>query len=405
MNSDILFYTFQFIDTKSLVRYRLVSKGWMYIIDKILRHRLIDFVHESQLEFVQQVKPRLNLHWNGYTNSCIKNLNRVEVLHLYQDCDLCDTFLDIKQLHIYSPLVELPHVIYKLTKLEKINVLANAMEYISPSFFTLHNLTTINFSCNRLTNDAISGLDFLTNLISLDLSYNNLTRLNLSLDKLQCLKITGNSLVVLQLKGCVSLTTCFANFNKLTTIPCLPSLETIELIENNLVEISSDIGKCTRLRRLCLYRNQITRVSNYINLCPLFYLNLSHNEVREITLCISTLMDLYLDGNAFIKLTLYNSHALGILSLSHCFIYNIPTEWPSQTRNLTVLNLDFNGLINIDCIDGWTRLKHVELGFNCLTTVPTCLQTLDYLNIACNYIKNVPNEYKSIKKLIYDKNQ
>jgi Leucine-rich repeat (LRR) protein len=349
---------------------------------------------------VNKVKPRLSLHWNGYTDSCIQDLNRVEILHLYQDANLCDTFLDVHELHIYSPVVELPHSIYKLMKLQKVNVSVNAMEIISPSFFTLVNLTTINFSCNRLGDNAMSGLCFLTNLQSLDLSYNHLTRLKLSLDKLEFLKVTGNSLVDLQLHGCTSLTTCIANFNLLDKIPCLPSLETIELIENKLTCITPLIGNCAKLRRLCLYRNQITSVSNCINLCPLFYLNLSQNDVREITLCISTLMDLYLDGNAFIKITFYNCHSLGILSLSHCFIYTIPSEWPSQTRNLTILNLDFNGLIELNGIQDWSRLKHLDLGYNCLTEIPICLKDLDYLNIACNYIKNVPNELKSIKKLI-----
>lgn len=401
MNSDILYYTFQYISTLELIKLRLVSKEWMYIIDKILHHRLIDFLHESQLELIQKVQPRLNLHWNEYTGTCIQELNRVEILHLYEASDLCDTFVDVKDLHIYSPVVELPHSIYKLIKLERIDVSVNTMTVISPSFFTLNNLTRINFSCNRLTDNAISGIRFLTNLQSLDLSYNNFTSLNLSsLTKLTYLKITGNSLVDLQLKGCTSLKVCIANFNKLTEIPCLPSLETIEMIENNLTCVSSDIGICKNLHRLCLYRNQITSVSNCINLCPLLYLNLSQNDVRELTLCISILMDLYLDGNAFIKITFYNCHSLGILSLSHCFIYDIPIEWPSQTRNLTFLNLDYNGLVHLNGIELWTKLKHLDLCGNCLDNVPTCLQHLDYLNMACNYIKNVPNEVKTIKKLI-----
>jgi hypothetical protein len=202
----------------------------------MLHHRLIDFIDESQLEFVQKVKPRLNLHWNEYTNPYMKNLKRVEILHLYEDSNLCDMFFNIKQLYIYSPVTELPQSIYKLTKLQRIEVSVNAMETISPSFFTLGNLTSINFSCNRLNDNAITGLRFLIHLISLDLSYNHLTRLKLSLDKLQYLKVTGNSLVDLQLKGCTSLATCIANFNKLSVIPYLSSLETIELIENNLVE-------------------------------------------------------------------------------------------------------------------------------------------------------------------------
>lgn len=400
MNSDILFYTFQFIDTRKLVKFRLVSKEWLYIIDKILHHRLVNFIHESQYELVDKVKPRLILHWNQFTDARVRDLNRVEILHLYEDANLCDTFVDVRELYIYSPVTELPHSIYKLTNLEKIDVSVNTTSFISPSFFTL-NLTSINFSCNCLNDESIGGLCFLNNLVSLDLSYNHLTQLKLSLDKLTYLKLTGNSLIDLKLQGCKSLKTCIANFNKLTTIPYLPSLETIELIENNLTIVSSDIGVCKNLRRLCLYRNQITSVSNYINLCPLFYLNLSQNDVREITLCISTLMDLYLDGNAFIKLILYNCHSLGILSLSQCFIYDVPIEWPNHTRNLTLLNLDYNGLVSLPLgISEWKQLKHLDLGGNCLTNLPTCLQTLDYLNITCNNIKNVPNEYKSIKKLI-----
>lgn len=401
MNSDILYYTFQFIDTRELVKFRLVSKEWLYIIDKILHHRLVNFIHESQFEFIDKVKPRLNLHWNGYTDARVQDLNRVEILHLYEDANLCDTFVDIRELYIYSPLVELPHSVYKLTSLQKMDVSVNSLSVISPSFFTLINLTSINFSCNRLSDESIGGINFLNNLESLDLSYNNLIQLKLSLDKLTYLKVTGNSLIDLNLQRCKSLTVCLANFNKLITIPCLPSLETIELIENNLTCVSSNIAVCTKLRRLCLYRNQITSVSNHINLCPLFYLNLSQNDVREITLCISTLMDLYLDGNAFIKLTLYNCHSLGILSLSQCFIYDVPIEWPSHTRNLTILSLDYNGLVSLPLeICEWKQLKHLNLGGNCLTSIPICLQHLDYLNLTCNYIKNVPNELHTIKNLI-----
>ena len=171
-------------------------------------------------------------------------------------------------------------------------------------------------------------------------------------------------------------------------------------MENKITCISHTIQNCKKLKRLCLYRNQVQYVSNYINLCPLLYLNLSQNNVREITLCISTLMDLYLDCNAFIKIIFYNCTSLGILSLSHCFIYNIPSEWIEQVPNLILCNLDYNGLYELPInIDEWKRLKHLDLNGNCLTSIPNCLNTLDYLNLNYNYIKNAPDEIKNIKNI------
>lgn len=401
MNTDILFYTCQFLSTRDLVTFRLVCRGWQSIVDTVLRQRTIDFIHESQLEFVSTVKPKLILHWNDYTDSCARTLKQVQTLHLYKDVSLCDTFVNVTDLHIYSATPELPHSIYKLVNLQNLDISVNCLNVVPPSLFTLVNLTRLNFSCNTLTDDVINGgINFLSNLEWLDLSYNHLNRLNLSLQRLEYLKVTGNSLTELKLTGCNSLTTLIANFNKLEHLPCLPSLETIELIENKLTCISHDVKTCKNLKRLCLYRNQIQTVSNYINLCPLLYLNLSQNEIRDITLCIPTLLDLYLDGNAFIKISFINCHFLGILSLSHCFIYTIPTEWSNQTSNLSILLLDYNGLIHLDGIENWKRLKHLDISFNCLTCLPECLSDLDYLNTTCNYIKNVPNEIKSIKKLI-----
>jgi Leucine-rich repeat (LRR) protein len=401
MNNDILFYTCQFISTKDLVKLRPVCKNWMHTIDLVLRQRTIDFINKSQLDFVVKVKPKLCLYWNDYTDSCARDLKRVETLHLYQDVSLCDTFVDVNELHIYSATPELPHSMYKLTKLQRLDISVNCLNIVPPSLFTLVNLTRLNFSCNTLTDSMIQGgINFLSNLKWLDLSYNNLKRFTLSLQHLEYLKVTGNSLTNLNLTGCNSLITLIANFNKLQDLPCLPNLETIELIENKLTQISQNIQMCKNLKRLCLYRNQIQTVSNYINLCPLLYLNLSQNEIQEITLCIPTLLDLYLDGNAFIKISFINCYMLGILSLSHCFIYTIPPEWPSQTRNLSILLLDYNGLVHLDGLENWKQLKHLDVSFNCLTCLPNTLTRLDYLNTTCNYIKNVPNEIKSIKKLI-----
>lgn len=400
MNNDILFYTCQFLSTDDLKNCRLVSKTWLQIVNSVLHNRCIDFLHDSQLDFVLQIKPRITLYWNHYTNFSVSQLTRVTNLHLFEDVSLCDIFVDIETLYIYSPVTNLPDCISNLVKLQQLDVSTNTINYIPSSFFSLKNLTILNFSCNHLTDSINEGINSLVNLKTLNLSYNYLTRLQLKLPNLRDLKVTGNSLIKLDLHDCTSLTTCIANFNQLDEIPYIPSIISIEMIENKLTCISPNIQFCRNLKRLCLYRNQIQFVSNYINLCPLFYLNLSQNDIKNIALCIPTLMDLYLDGNAFIKVTFYNCISLVILSLSHCFIYTIPIEWSKHTRNLIFINLDYNGLLNVNGIEYWSRLKHLNLSYNCLNSIPSCLYNLDYLNLTCNYLKNVPNELQSIKKLI-----
>jgi internalin A len=169
--------------------------------------------------------------------------------------------------------------------------------------------THLNLLCRGLTT-LPAEIGQLTNLISLEISYNQLTSLPVEIGKL------------------TELRKLYANGNKLARLPVqigeLTRLDVLDLDANNLVNLPVEIGKLHNLSTLHLRRNRLTNIPEEIgNLSTLSTLFLSNNQLNILPIEIgklSNLIRLYLDQNE---------------------LKNLPAEVGKLT-NLSILNLDNN---------------------------------------------------------------
>lgn len=210
---------------------------------------------------------------------------------------------------------------------------------------------------NKKINDT-TGLDKLINLTYLDLSYNNISSIDVSDNtKLTYLDVSSNQLTELDVKENTSLTTLISvgnnlegislssntlltvlnlTDNKISQINLVNNVELSELYlsKNNLTEI--DLSKNDKLEFLSLYSNKLTTLSinNMKNLkwlqmfdnklttldvasnTKLEYLNLYSNNIGEINISENielTNLDLY--SNNLTKLDLSNNTKLVYFSI------------------------------------------------------------------------------------------
>ena len=155
------------------------------------------------------------------------------------------------------------------------------------SFFI--NIVTLNLSNNQLTAlpDSIGKL---TNLVILNLSYNQLKELPPDIGKL------------------TNLTHLYISRNQLKELPPdigkLTYLEHLWLDSNQLKELPPDIGKLTNLVTLNLSNNQLIKLPDSIgNLTDLITLNLNSNQLKELPPDIGKLTKLITLHLMFNKIT------------------------------------------------------------------------------------------------------
>lgn len=389
-SDDIWFYIFAFLDTITLVHMRIVCKQWQHVIDSILHHRTIKLDCVTQLPFCNLVQPWIDLHLD--CDIIPPTLYpRIKTCNVYDDTTTYTQFTHLKHLYINTTNNILP----PLDTLHTLVVFNNSLT----SLPSLQALTYLDVACNSLTN--VDCLNTMQHLQYCNISYNYISTLNLSCPNLELLIISGNQMTSLSL-NCSKLTHLVANLNELTSLPIIPSIQFIEVVENKITCIPDAIDSCRYLTHLNVYRNKLVRISTCINKCPLKVLNVSQNDITELYLNIPSLVELYLGGNQFINLSLYNMIDLQVLKLSYCFLYDVPPHFYTEMPNLIHANLDFNGIVSIDsAIKNWTRLKTLDLGFNCLNNVPDELihLPLNYLDLTCNYLEKIPNELYSVPNL------
>jgi hypothetical protein len=142
----------------------------------------------------------------------------------------------------------------------------------------------------------------LTNLVELQLSHNNLSRIPsklANLIKLKTLVLNQNALaeVSFDLGNLQALTTLDISHNKLTCLPGdfgkLQALTTLDISHNKLTCLPGDFGKLQALTTLDISHNKLTCLPEDLgNLQSLTTLNVSHNKLIHLPKELSSLRDL-----------------------------------------------------------------------------------------------------------------
>ena len=305
-----------------------------------------------------------------------------------------------------------------LNELQFINLTANQFqEVISLGFSSknkdsnrqecrLDSIAQLDLSYNKIKVLTDRGFGLLSKLEVLSLHHNQISRAEESslsgLSGLTILDMSNNQLVALPPKFfqsvSPSLTELYLQNNSISVLPpgLFNALGSIVLLDISHNEITSHwigpetFADLTRLVNLDLSFNRMSRIDaqTFRSQYSLEVLQLHHNEIESIA------------DNAF--QSLYNLHTL---VLSHNRLTRIDSLSLSGLHVLNILALDSNKL---DAIDGnafknISNLMELNLSYNKLESVPTAINTLQYLrslDLSYNRISQIDNaSYQGVEQL------
>uniref|UniRef100_A0A670ZY64 Toll-like receptor 13 n=2 Tax=Pseudonaja textilis TaxID=8673 RepID=A0A670ZY64_PSETE len=369
---------------------------------------------------------RLNLSCNHLTNLSkgiflgLANLtllllhnNHLSVVHpeaLSPLPSLLDLQLQFNNLNSFDAVIR---SVQKLKRLKYLNLCNNNLSFLQlgvglpPS---LYNLKLCNNSLHKMEGP---GPRFLRNVTVLDLSYNKFSDAslfaNVSLQRLQSLKLVGNNIDVLQLLDMSdlkprSLDYSGLHLNKVSQLTkvCQHLRKSnrpldLHLQSNNLRNLSYQAFQdCPPIQLLDLSRNRLRSVDcmrqvlNATEQSRLSKLLLEHNLLKHLTGCPKTA--------PFPELTTISFRFNRILSIkSSAFRY---------APNLTTLHLNINSIafLHAKALKGLKRLRELRLDNNLLTDIYndsfSDLSNLQILNLRNNHVSVLfPGTFKSLGKL------
>lgn len=269
-----------------------------------------------------------------------------------------------------------------------------------------------------------------------------------TLSKLEYLSIGGNRIKQIgSLSGCTSLQVLWLNGNQLQQLPPLNNLQQLRKLNasNNPLKVHPDLSGNIRLDTLMLGECQLTGGNDYSANKTLRYLQLNNNQLTQFPGIITndSIRTVVVFGNpiteipdfplpiALEEIVAFNClisqvgdlgqlYALKILHLA----LNKLTTLPSFASNkaLKVFNASYNQLTAFPDFHPDTQLDGISLSHNQLKTVPalgfyykpksiylndnlletapilTGLDTVKMLNLANNFIRQIPDEYAQVIK-------
>ena len=197
-------------------------------------------------------------------------------------------------------------------------------------------VTSLNIKGKNLTD--ISGIEYFTNLTSLDCGNNQLTALPVeNLTQLTSLRCNNNQLTALPVGNLTNLTELYCSYNQLTELP---------------------VEKLTKLTELSCSYNQLTKlpVESLTNLTSLYCDN---NQLAALPVENLTLLEQLNCGmNLLTELDIENLTQLKNLSCYNNQLTSLPV---GKLNNLNVLNCHDNRLTELD-ITSVTSLNNLYCG-------------------------------------------
>ena len=198
-------------------------------------------------------------------------------------------------------------------------------------------VTSLNIKGKNLTD--ISGIEYFTNLTSLDCGNNQLTALPVeNLTNLTSLRCGNNQLTALPVENLTKLTLLYCSYNQLTELP---------------------VEKLTNLTSLYCDNNQLTEQLPVENLTQLKNLYCNNNQLAALPVENLTLLEQLNCGmNLLTELDIENLTQLKNLSCYNNQLTSLPV---GKLNNLNVLNCHDNRLTELD-ITSVTSLNNLYCG-------------------------------------------
>lgn len=202
-------------------------------------------------------------------------------------------------------------------------------------------------SHNCLT--SVQNVEWLPSLVTLDLSANQLTRLESSnsLISLRALKLSENKLDVFDATTFSSVSLLYLDQNSLTSIAGLQNCHNLEVLsarDQNQPSVDSafdiDLGSVKDIRKVFLSSNKLSSA------------------------CLSPSSPLL---------------RLQLLDIAGCTLNALPSEFASNYPNLKVLNLNFNSIVELEPLVGMNCLARLTVVNNRLARMRRICQILSRL--------------------------
>jgi uncharacterized repeat protein (TIGR01451 family) len=243
-------------------------------------------------------------------------------------------------------------------------------------YFT--NLQTLNCSSNDLTYLNILGL---TNLQTLHCNNNQISILNMQgLTNLQTLHCESNGLANLNVQGLTNLQTLYCNSNQLPTlnIQVLTSLQILHCNSNRLTALN--LQGLTNLQTLNGNNNLFTALDAQ-GLTNLQYLYCNSNSLSSLNVQgLTNLQTLHCWGN---QLTTLNAQGLTSLQALWCNNNRLTSLNVQGCANLLSLGCNNNQLTTLD-VQGLVSLQYLH----CFENQLTSLSVQDLTNLQILYCNN-----------------
>ncbi len=256
--------------------------------------------------------------------------------------------------------------------------------------------------------ESLKGIEYFTNLIWLDCSYNNLTQLDVSnLKKLISLNCNGNNLKELILEGLTNLEYINCGDNDLSRLDVsnLRNLLQLNCSSNSLTELN--VSNLTNLSGLHCSNNNLVEL-DVTKLTKLNFLDCSSNSLEQLDVSnLTNLSRLHCSNNNLIELDVTKLTKLEFLACGHNNLEQLDVSnltnlfgFYCYSNNLTELNVTKLTKLNfLDCSDnsleqlGASNLTNL-LGLSCynnnLTELDvTKLTKLEFLNCGNNNLNQL----------------
>lgn len=205
-------------------------------------------------------------------------------------------------------------------------------------------VTLLNIKEKNLTD--ISGIEYFTNLTSLECSYNQLTALPVEkLTKLTSLSCGNNQLTTLPVENLTNLTLLYCSDNQLTALPVEKLTQLTNLRCNNNQLTAMPVEKLTKLTDLSCSYNQLTELP-VGNLTELTVLNCDNNQLTALPVENLTLLtELNCGTNLLTELDI---EKLTNLTILYCNNNQLTALLVEKLTNLNVLSCHDNHLTELD---------------------------------------------------------
>ncbi|ESZ95658.1 hypothetical protein SBOR_3959 [Sclerotinia borealis F-4128] len=271
-----------------------------------------------------------------------------------------------------------------LLNLQQIDVSNNEIESLS-CFKNLIHLRSLRADNNHIT--SLRGIGTLNGLITLRLRGNPIETLNFEGTSLKHLES-------LDLRDC--------QISEVKNLGQLAKLSSLDLENNNLINFISPEDTCSareirlsfnnleyfdasltpEIRILYLDANRIKTITGLLHKRKLHSLSVREQQPGTI-LDKSFLQDAFEVRKLFLSGNYLGTFDPGVeylnlqyLELANCGITSLPDDFGLMVSNVRVLNLNFNGLQEFQCLLGIVRLKKLLLAGNRLSKVERLTRTL-----------------------------